>query len=397
MNILYVAQWAGAEKYGMVYGHYYLAREWVRQGHQVTVMAAAYSHTRFAQPNANKFSHAEEYIDGIRYVWVPVNHYSSTAKLGRIFSMSLFSLRAFFHRSKVSYDAVISSSHHPFSIFASRFLAWRNRARLVFEVRDLWPASLIHLAGVSEKNPFIRLMAWAEHYAYRHADLVVTTLENGFSYMAEKGLDHKRFCYIPNGAPVMERAESPLPPQLAEFKSSSRFTIVYCGNVGLANNLQSLVAAGHLLDADKYEIIIVGDGPEFESLKSSSSGGCVIFCPRIEKAQVASLLVLADLVYISYLYSPLYEYGISPTKINDYAEAEKPILFAADFHLGEIEEESFLFRCGDSAFEVASEIVRLSQLDEKELSQCAREGRTWVRSKRDYGMLAERYVDAMRR
>lgn len=388
MKILYVAQWAGAEKYGMVYGHYYLAKEWVKEGHEVTVLAASYSHTRFSQPTASRFCFSQEVIDGIRYVWVPVNRYSSGSKFGRLLSMFLFSLVSFFYRSKALYDVVISSSHHPFSIFASRFHALRLRAKLVFEVRDLWPASLIYLAKVSESSVFIRLMAWSESYAYRHSDLVITTLENSYTYMAERGLTEERFFYVPNGVASTHECVS-----IDKRVSDGRFKVVYCGNIGLANNLRALVLAGELLDPSEFEILIVGDGPELDALKSMvTADSCVVFSPRVAKKAIPTILKSSDLAFLSYAYSPLYEYGVSPTKLGDYSAAQLPILFSADFDLGEIERESFLFRCSDNSSDVAEKISELSKIESSDLEVSGRAGRDWIRDNRSYSKIAAKVL-----
>ncbi len=68
MQIVVIAHFAGSLKHGMVFGHYYLAREWVRMGHEVTIVAAAYAHTRSSQPEGISGTFTEERIDGIRLI-----------------------------------------------------------------------------------------------------------------------------------------------------------------------------------------------------------------------------------------------------------------------------------------------------------------------------------------
>ena len=60
MNILLISHYAGAPQYGMEFRSYYMAREWVRQGHQVTVVGASFSHLRHHQPPTG-----EETLEGI--------------------------------------------------------------------------------------------------------------------------------------------------------------------------------------------------------------------------------------------------------------------------------------------------------------------------------------------
>ena len=70
MNIIYINHYAGSIYHGMEYRPYYLAREWVKQGHNVTIIASNYSHLR--QKNIdipNNQEYITQYIDGIKYIW----------------------------------------------------------------------------------------------------------------------------------------------------------------------------------------------------------------------------------------------------------------------------------------------------------------------------------------
>ena len=51
MNILLINHYAGSPALGMEYRPYYLAREWVRAGHRVQIVAADFSHVRSRQPD----------------------------------------------------------------------------------------------------------------------------------------------------------------------------------------------------------------------------------------------------------------------------------------------------------------------------------------------------------
>jgi hypothetical protein len=75
MRLLLVNHYAGSPRHGMEFRPYYLAREWVRAGHEVTIVAASYSHVRAVQPEVAG-EPREELIDGIRYRWLPTPHYA---------------------------------------------------------------------------------------------------------------------------------------------------------------------------------------------------------------------------------------------------------------------------------------------------------------------------------
>jgi hypothetical protein len=81
MNILLSNHYAGSPQHGMEYRPYYLAREWVRLGHHVTIVAASRSHLRMRNPQLQS-GLAEEWIDGIRYVWLDAPPTAATESAG---------------------------------------------------------------------------------------------------------------------------------------------------------------------------------------------------------------------------------------------------------------------------------------------------------------------------
>ena len=81
MNILLISHYAGAPQYGMEFRSYYMAREWVRMGHQVTVVGASFSHLRKVQPSVGR-----ESLEGINYLWLPTVEYEGNG-MKRVLSM----------------------------------------------------------------------------------------------------------------------------------------------------------------------------------------------------------------------------------------------------------------------------------------------------------------------
>src|SRR5690606_13536494 len=148
-------------------------------------------------------------LDGARYVAIPARRYLGNG-LGRILNMWDFStgLRAAglkLGQSEARPDAIVVSSPHPFSIFAAHALARKYRARLVFEIRDIWPLSLTEILGVSRWHPFVQLCAFAERFALQKAQLIASVLPRADRYLADRGYGDKPFLWVPNG---MEGKES---------------------------------------------------------------------------------------------------------------------------------------------------------------------------------------------
>ncbi len=203
-HIVFIAHFAGSPVHGMVTGYYYLAQQWLAEGCDVTIISAGFVHTRYRNPSlTNRVT--EEFIDGIRYIWLKTPTYNSKGRLGRVVNILSFSFQALFLSLPLkAVSSVICSSHHPLAIFAAERIANRYRATLLYEVRDLWPLTLIELGGASPKNLLIMLMQYAEDRAYRKAQSVVSVLSHSKSYMVSRGLLPNKFHYIPNGVVPIE-------------------------------------------------------------------------------------------------------------------------------------------------------------------------------------------------
>ncbi|MEG0392483.1 MAG: glycosyltransferase WbuB, partial [Anaerovoracaceae bacterium] len=88
MNILLINHYAGSPKYGMEFRPYYLAKQWVKWGHKVTIVGGTYSHLRGKQPTVVG-DITEETINGVDYIWLKTNKYEGNG-VGRIKSMMTF-------------------------------------------------------------------------------------------------------------------------------------------------------------------------------------------------------------------------------------------------------------------------------------------------------------------
>jgi glycosyltransferase involved in cell wall biosynthesis len=403
MHIVFIAHFAGSPQHGMVYGHYYLAREWVRTGHHVTIVAAGFAHTRFNQPQVSG-QIAEEYIDGIRYLWIPTPSYSPADRVGRVRNILTFVKRVWTKNLPIQKaDVVISSSHHPFAIHPARYLANRLNARLIFEVRDLWPLTLIELGGASVKNPFIRLMQYSENYAYRQTDKVVSVLPAAKEYMIEHGLRPDKFVYVPNGVDLDDVAHPETLPSghadlIEALRSKGKFLVGYAGRVGLANALHSLIDALKLCPGDDIAAVILGEGSHAVELQSQAQeigiADKVYFLESVPKNQVHDFIARMDCVYIGLQSQPLFRFGVSPTKLNDYMLAAKPIVYAIDAPGNTVEESGAGITCrAENASDISQALMTMKAMSPDERVEMGLRGQAWIVGNKDYRVLAARFLE----
>ncbi|MEF8730765.1 MAG: glycosyltransferase family 4 protein [Candidatus Accumulibacter meliphilus] len=405
LHLVFVAHFAGSPSHGMVYGHYFLAREWVKLGHRVTIVAAGRAHTRFRQPELSGRV-TEEMIDGIRYLWVRTPDYAAASRMGRVFNLLSFVGQLLTVRLPVGeVDLVICSSHCPFAIHPARSLARRTGARLIFEVRDLWPLTLVELGNVRPSHPLIRAMQWSEDYAYRHAEKVVSVLAAARDYMVSRGMRADKFHFVPNGVDMSEEmGANPLPSShsevLEELRRSGRFLIGYAGRVGVANALHSLIDALARCGDDSVHVVILGDGAYVADLRERTQAlgvaGRVTFLASVVKGQVNDFLTYMDTAYIGLQGQPLFRFGVSPTKLNDYMLAARPILYAIDAPGDVVAESGAGVSCkAEDADSIADGIRQLVAAGPEGRKAMGERGHEWIKFNRSYSVLAARFLEAV--
>jgi glycosyltransferase involved in cell wall biosynthesis len=406
VNILLINHYAGSPAYGMEFRPYFMAREWLRSNHQVTITAASYTHLRSRLPQVQERV-AEEVIDGIRYIWIKTPAYSSNG-VGRARNIFAFTYRLFLLRSllaaSVHPDVVIASSTYPLDIYPARAIAGRTGARLIFEVHDLWPLSPLELGGMSKYNPFIVTMQLAENYACRHADKVVSMLPKAEEHLRDHGMAAGKFVHVPNGIVAEEwnRESIPLPEPhaglIAGLKRNGRLVVGYAGAHGLANALGTLVEAAGLLTDVPVDFVLVGQGQEREALIKRAAGlglTNIHFLPAIPREAIPSLLRATDALYIGLQRQPLFRFGISPNKLMDYMMAAVPVIQAIEAGNDLVTDSGCGFTIPPEDPRALAECVKkMMMLTPEERSTMGLRGKEYVLTHNSYQVLAKRFEQA---
>ena len=405
MNILLLNHYAGSPALGMEFRPYYLAREWVRAGHRVMIVAADRSHVRARQPAAG-----DELIDGIAYRWLATPAYRGNGR-GRVWNIWRFLAQVWGQAAELvrefKPDAVIASSTYPMDIWVARRIARLAGATLVYEVHDLWPLSPIELSGMSPRHPFIRLCQAAENTAYRDADVVVSMLPKVQGHMAEHGLDLAKLHIVPNGISLEEwQGDGPalredVAAVIATQRAAGRVVVGYAGAMGLPNALDVLLDAAALLKREAMAVVMVGDGHERARLvRRVHDEGLthVTLLPPIPKAQIPALLAQFDIAYIGWQRVPIYRFGIAPNKLMDYMMAGCAVLHSVEAGNDPVAESG----CGltvapESAQAVVGGLRQLAALPAAARRALGQRGRAFVLAHHAYPVLAQRFIQALQR
>jgi glycosyltransferase involved in cell wall biosynthesis len=397
MKILFVNEYIGTPYHGMVYRQYYLAREMVARGHEVWIITASNTHLLLSPPKVDK-NLTHEVIDGINYLWVKMPYYKYSKSVSRIRNMFLFMiklLRLDISRFVVP-DFIIASSPSVFSIKTA--LKWKKstKAKVVFEIMDIWPLTLTEFTGLSKRNPLIRYMKSCEETAYRNADAVVSVL-GGFSrYLSENGYSVKAYECIPNGVYLNEdsfETSTDSNDKLSKI-DGSKITVGYVGTLGIANSLDSFINAALLLKEDeRFQFVLVGDGGERSRLEELADGAeNIVFTGSVDRSDVKAVYEKLDICYFGVLKKKVFEYGISPTKLPDYMYSGKPVIGAVSDYTELIEHS----RCGltveaENVKEIISAIKKLAN-DKESCKEMGARGRSYVAENLSYPALTEKFI-----
>lgn len=405
MNILYLNHYAGGPAYGMEYRCHYLAREWVRAGHRVTIVGASQSHVRSRQPAmAGPFT--RETVDGVDFVWCRTPAYRGNG-VGRVINIVAFLRRLGQWRQWLRFapDVVIASSTYPADIGPARRIARKHGATLVWEVHDLWPLSPMELGGMARRHPFIMWMQRAEDSACRDADVVVSMLPKADQHLREHGMAAEKFVYVPNGIDPAEWAGEPvvLPePHAAALRAAraqGHLVVAYAGAHGLANALDTLLDAAALARDEPITWLLVGDGPAKAALQrrvAAEGLARVVLLDAVPKSGIPSLLAAMDVLYIGLRREPLFRFGISPNKLMDYMMAARPVVCAIDAGNDIVGEAG----CGltiapEDPQELLAAVRRMRTTPPAERERMGQAGRRHVEQHHLYPVLAERFLRAL--
>lgn len=402
MNILLINHYAGSPEMGMEFRPYYMAREWVKMGHRVRIIAGDFSHLRIKNPKV-KNDFQKENIDGVEYYWVRTGDYHGNG-VKRAMTMFRFVGKLWLSAGKIAEkwkpDVIITSSTYPLDTCAGQRIAKKAGARLIHEVHDMWPATLYEIGGMSRKNPFVILMQAAENSAYRHSDKIVSLLPMAKEYMIQHGMEPDKFEHISNGI-VEEEWENaePLPDKHKDFfedkKREGKFIIGYFGGHALSNALDTLLDAAKVIDDPDVIFVLVGDGVEKNRLvqrKKKEEIKNVFFLPSVRKKSVPELVTMFDCVYAGSQPSPLYRFGICLNKIYDSMMGGKPIICAITTAYSPVAEYQCGYMVGSGDIKgICNSIHELKGLDGESRAQYGINGKNAAKQFFTYGQLALKF------
>lgn len=334
-NVVWIInQYANISSSGHGGRHYHIAKELTLMGYRVSVISSRWNHLSYGR-DLSESSLKIDKVEGFNVLRLSTIKYSHAHDKKRILGWFHFAwkLKSSPRRLAEIPNVIIYSSPSLVGFIGALFLSKKYGAKLVFEVRDIWPLTFIQVGGYSRKHPFILFMQYIESMAYRKADVVISNLRGAIHHMKKRGMPEDRFVWIPNGFSLSEvQNQQTLPASLESGLRKQPFSVTYTGTIGEANSLITLLnAAEKVLEFPDIHINIFGQGrleAELKGVVEEKGLVNVHFWGAVPKHQVQSVLALSDICVNCWQDTDLYDYGIAANKIFDYLYSGKPILHA---------------------------------------------------------------------
>ena len=311
------------------------ARVWVENGHRVTVVTGApnFPTGRVHDGYRNALYSVGE-MEGVRVVRVWTYVTPNAGLFRRSFdylSFMLSSLPAALIQERP--DVVVGTSPQLLTVVSAWAAARLKRVPFVFELRDLWPESMIAVGAVSDGRVTRGIAALAD-FLYHRADCVISVTESFIRILAERGIPEDKLAVVRNGVNLSEFTPGPRDNGFREEAGirADDFLVTYVGTLGMAHGLASVIATAELTRDEPIHYLLVGEGAERVELEKRVERlnlANITFLGGRPREHIPRILNASDAILVHLRDDPLFS-TVIPSKIFEAMAVAKPILLAVE-------------------------------------------------------------------
>lgn len=322
-------------------------REWVRRGHQVTVVTCAPNFPRGVVYDGykNQLFQTEE-MDGIRVIRVWSYITANEGFVKRILDYVSFMVSAVILSPVVKApDLVISTSPQFFSACAAYLISRMKLKPFVFELRDIWPES-IKAVGAMKDSFAIRMLERIEIFLYTKAVRIVSVTRSFKRSLVERGIDADKIHVVTNGVDLERFQPQSRDAVLADkYDLKGKFVAGYIGTHGMAHHLETILDAADAIKkmpgGENFRFILLGNGARKAAVMARAEEmglDNVVFIDSVPKAEVVRYWSLLDVSIIHLRKTKLFT-SVIPSKLFECMGMGIPVLHGVTGESADIVEK----------------------------------------------------------
>ena len=312
-------------------------------GHEVTVICSS----------AN-LDHGEKKVRKERIIYSPTISMKKKTTLMRLLNNVSFAISSIFSAAiSGKCDLVITTSPPPLISISGWIIAKMKRARLVYDVRDIWPDVALEMGSFTKDSIYYKVFRLITSFMYQHSDRITTVSKGKVSKIKKyvyaitrEKLATKKVKFVSNGFDESVLTYEYDPDFAEQYQLDRKFTCVYVGNIGLAQGLSSFLQLAEETKHKEIQFLIFGQGAEKEKIeREAEERGLkqVKFCGILPHEKIYTLLSKAQISFISLKSSNMKD--SIPTKVYEALGIGCPVFLLAEGDSCDIVKETGLGCC----------------------------------------------------
>lgn len=375
-----------------------LARALQQRGHQVTVVTAFPHYPSGELYDGYRLAPWRwELRNGVRvlrtYIY-PYHGHRSVLRMVNYLSWMLSSIQAAWLTPRCD---VIYVWHPPLTVGVSAWIISKlKRAPFVYDVQDLWPESAL-ASGLMRPGRLVDLLYALARWVYRRAPRLLVVSDEAAAHVRDMGAAPSKITVAPHWIDLADFDRQPTRNVREEFGWGSKFVVMFAGNLGLVQGLETVIESAALLSttAPNVQVVLVGDGVDrarLESLVAQHRLANVAFAGRHPASDMPGFFAAADALLVHLRKSDIADHAI-PTKILAYMAAGRPVLCGtggASANLVRAARCGIVTPPGDAAA-MADGIRQLAAADPAERARLGTNARAYLSEHFDKQRIIDRY------
>ena len=402
MHILFLSHYFPPEVNAPASRTYEHARRWVQEPDTQVTVITNHPHHPYGILYPGYLNHwlSCEQKDGIQVRRVKTYLAPNAGLVRRTLNYLCFMVMAIIDAIKLPRpDLVLATSPQFFCAVAGYLISSLKRCAFVFELRDLWPESIVAVEAITP-GLIIRILEKLELYLYRQASLIVAVTDSFKKNLIARGIPASKIQVIKNGVDLTFFQPKKAPAVLREeIGAGDRFVAAYIGTVGMAHAVDKIIlAAVQLQTRSNILFVIVGEGAQkraIEELVNSRGIKNVKVLPGVDKEMVKDYYALSDINLVTLRKSDLFT-SVIPSKIFEIMAMGRPTLTTVDGECRQIIEEARagFFVDPENVEQLAATLATLS-LEPELMATMGANGRHYVEQHSSRELLALRYLNLL--